>query len=211
MTKQITVTKALTELKKTDKRINKLAGTTPFILTAENSRVPGYKTVEEASSVISSGLQAIEALIANRNELKAKITASNAATKVTIAGVEMTVAEAIERKESISLQEYILERMKQAYSATINKQVNHNRRVNQMVEDKINQVMGNVKKVESNDSTVKAIREQIESNNKLDIIDPTGLAEKIKELEESIENFRADVDVELSIINATTAIEVTLA
>ncbi|AFB83926.1 hypothetical protein VPT02_074 [Vibrio phage VPT02] len=205
---KMTVTKALTEIKKLDKQIAKLVQSGQFILTATRGHVPGFTTTEDASKAVKANMDKVRALMKRRALIKAKVTASNAATKVTIGGVEMTVAEAIERKASIEMDETLLQVLKQQFNQVTNKQVRHEQMVQSQIDSKVEQVFGNVKKIDANDGTYKAIKEQVEQANKFDIVDPNKLADEIEKLEESIDDFKANVDVELSVANATTEIEV---
>lgn len=203
----MTVTKALTEIKKLDKQIAKLTQKSAFIGSATNGRVPGFRSLEEVSAHIKSGYDKIRALMTRRATIKAKVTASNAATSVTIAGKTITVAEAIERKESIEQEETMLGMMKQQYSAVMNKQLRHDNQNQSEIDRKVEQVLGNMKKIDANDTTYQAIKEQVEAGNKFELVDPIGISKVIDELEDSIDDFKANVDVELSVSNATTSIE----
>lgn len=205
---QITVTKALTEIKKLDKQIAKLTQGTVFIMTAKNGRVSGFASVEEASKVIKSGLDKLKGIMSRRTAIKAKVTASNAATKVTIASKEMTVAEAIERKSSIQQNETLLGVMKQQFNKVVAAQARHDNMVQQEIDRKVEQIFGNVKRIDANDSTYQTIKTQVEKANTLKLVDPAALAKQIEELEEAIDDFKANVDVELSVSNATTSIEI---
>lgn len=202
------VTKALTEIKKLDKQISKLTQQGQFILTATRGRIAGFTSTEEASTVVRSNLDKIRDLMRRRAAIKAKVTASNAATVVTIAGKEMTVAEAIERKASIEQDETLLRVMKQQFNKAVDAQAKHEHMVQVEIDRKVEQVFGNVKKVDSNDATYNTIQEQVQKANKFELIDPNQLAKTIEALETEIDDFKANVDVELSVANATTEIEI---
>lgn len=203
---QITVTKALTELKKLDKQISKLTQQGQFILTATRDKVSGFTNVDEAAKSVQSNYNKIVDLQKRRANIKAKLTASNAVTKVTIAGQEMTVAEAIERKSSIQQDVDLLGVLKKQFNSAVTTQVRHEQTVQAEIDRKVEQVFGNAKKIDSNDGTYKAIQEQVLSSNKFELVDPLSLASVIEKLEDSIDEFRANVDVELSVSNATTSI-----
>lgn len=207
MTK-ITVTKALAEIKKLDKQIAKLIANSAFIGVEQSGYIMGFTQASEAEKAFKGNFDRINSLQARRKQIKAKLTASNAATKVTIGGVIMTVAEAIERKDSISMDKSLLVVMqKQFHKANI--VIDRTKeRIQREIEAKVEQVFGNAKKLDENDSTYKAIAKQVEAANAHKLVDPIGLAKKIEALEESIEDFETDVDVALSVVNATTTIEI---
>lgn len=205
---QITVTKALTELKKLDKQIAKLTQQGQFVLTATRGRVAGFTDVADAVSTVKSNYDKIVALQKRRANIKAKLTASNAATKLSVAGQEMTVAEAIERKTSIQQDIDLLSVLKKQFNTAVTAQIRHEQSVQNEIDRKVEQVFGNAKKIDANDGTYKAIREQVEQANKFELVDPLSLAKVIEKMEEDIDDFRANVDVELSVSNATTKIDI---
>ncbi|BBL19237.1 hypothetical protein KIT04_068 [Vibrio phage KIT04] len=204
---KMTVTKALTEIKKLDKQIAKLTQRSQFIMTSTRGRISGFATVDDATKAIKSNMEKVRALMKRRAEIKAKVTASNAATKLSLAGTEMTVAEAIERKDSIEMEENLLQVMKNQFNQAVNAQARHEAKVQDEIDRKVEQVFGNVKKLDANDGTYKAIKQQVEDANKFELVDPNKLADEIEKLEESIDDFKSNVDVELSVANATTEIE----
>ncbi len=205
---QITVTKALTEIKKLDKQIAKLTQRSQFIMTSTRGRIAGFASVEDASKAVKANMDKIRDLMKRRADIKAKVTASNAATKLTIAGSEMTVAEAIERKDSIEMDENLLLVMKNQFNQATTKQVRHEQKVQEEIDRKVEQVFGNAKKIDTNDSTYATIKEQVEKANKFELVDPNSLAQAIESLEDSIDDFRANVDVELTVSNSTTMVEI---
>lgn len=205
---KITVTKALTEIKKLDKQIAKLTQGSAFVMHGVNGRVAGFTSIDEATKSVKSGLEKVRALMKRRASIKAKVTASNAETHVSIAGSEMTVAEAIERKASIEQEESLLGVMKHQFNKVVTAQTRHNSMVQQEIERKVEQVFGNAKKVDTNDSTYQTIKGQVEKANNFELVDPNEIAKEIEKLEESIDDFKANVDVELSVSNATTSIEI---
>jgi hypothetical protein len=102
----MTVTDALAELTLLEKRIDsarsQLGGNT-LIAVVEVGKVPtGYRSRDEHATQARAALQRIDALIARRRAIKRAIVLSNASTMVSVAGEEMTVAEAIEMKNFIA-------------------------------------------------------------------------------------------------------------
>ncbi len=101
----MTVTDALAELTLLEKRIDSARAAldnNALIAVVEVGKVPtGYKSRQEHASQARAALQRVDALIARRRTIKRSVVLSNASTMVTIAGEEMTVAEAIEMKNFI--------------------------------------------------------------------------------------------------------------
>lgn len=117
MTNEMTITRALAELKLLDKRINRTINEASFGgLTVGKKISAGFNNAEEIESRAKSDLQSVQDLIKRRNDVKSAIVVSNATTEVEIAGVRMTVAEAIERKTSIVYDHGLLAKLKNTYA-----------------------------------------------------------------------------------------------
>lgn len=101
---EMLVTEALNELKTLDSRIDRAIKTAKFIAdakTADNKVTPS-KTKEAFKTDAQSSYDTIDSLIKRRDNIKAAIVASNAATTVDICGETMTVAKAIDTKASLN-------------------------------------------------------------------------------------------------------------
>ena len=96
---QMTVHKGLAELKTIDGRINKAISEGVYVIANKhsNEKIKG-KSISDFKETMKSSYQKATDLINRRNALKRAIVLSNANTKVTVGGVEYTVAEAIEMK-----------------------------------------------------------------------------------------------------------------
>lgn len=107
--RKISITEALTELKLYDQKINKVLCSADFIGCKKKSsdRVNSFK-LENFEANAKASYQSVSDLIENRARLKSAIVQSNAATMVEIAGKKYTVAEAIERKNSIEYDKMLL-------------------------------------------------------------------------------------------------------
>lgn len=99
---KITITRALSELGTINTRISAAIAGGVFVGVvkgaAEKPTNGAYRDVAEMQTVMKASFQSVEDLIARQARLKAAVIASNAVTKVTIGGKEMTVAEAIDQK-----------------------------------------------------------------------------------------------------------------
>lgn len=100
--RKITVTEGLNELKLYDSKIEKAINNLKLIGAKKKSvDKVGVVNVEKFVADAKAAHQSIMDLIRNRNALKAAIVKSNAITYLEIGDQKMTVAEAIERKNSI--------------------------------------------------------------------------------------------------------------
>lgn len=200
---EISVTRALTELKTLDKRIQ--AATTAdsvFVSVSGQLRKPH----PEATSAISR-FQHINDLIERRRKLKSLLTISNATTLVKICDMEMTVAEAIEMKSSIKHKKTLLNTLKRQYADALAEIEN----VNEMQRNMLQKQLGAKDKdggVSLSAKELSVYSEEYMKVNGLSLYDPIGIKDKMTQLENFITEFESQVDHVLSEKNATTLIKV---
>ena len=204
---QMTITRALAELKLLDKKINKNIKETKFIATAVgNKPVVNYKSNADFISQAQAGYQSILDLIAQRDKIKSSIVDSNAKTIVEISGKSMTVATAIEKKSSIEYNQFLLAQLKNQL-ASANNTVESN---NDKMQDKLDKILeasfGKDGKVKDND--MDAITKPYKEQNETKLIDGINIQDKIDKLYEEVNGFITEVDFVLSTSNSTTYIEV---
>jgi hypothetical protein len=199
----LSVARALVELKTLDSRINKLITSSNYIICKTKNK--NYQWVEEDfKKQVESEYQSLNDLITRRDRVKNAIVISNSKTEVEVAGRKMTVAQAIEFKNTIVYKRTILETMKrQRQTATIESE-SHRQRVQQKIDDNIRIVCGKDTKPDA--TTIQTITESISKSDPIDVFDPIGLDKVIKELETEIEDFSANIDYVLSESNALTQI-----
>lgn len=202
---QITVTRALAQVKALNDRITRGIATS-FVSTVTGGKHETGKSKEEVSTSLAANLQSVKALIATRVALKGAVVRSNAVTKVTIAGKEMTVAEAIERKTSIQFEEALLQTLKTQLTQQQAKAERANVLMQGRLDNLIQTAVGKDRKVDEAD--LNAITGPFVSQNRSDVLDPSNLSNEIEELSKSIDAFREEVDYALSEVNAVTKITV---
>ena len=202
---EISITKALRELKTLDARITKKVKETTFVTSKKsNETIRGFRTVEDFEKEVKETVQSINDLIARRKTLKKAIVESNATTTVEIAGVKMTVADAIERKKFIEVEKTLLKKMSIDFAqAQTNLEVK-----NEQAQLRLdNQLSGMISKDGKTDLTaVEGFKTLFWGTEKTVLIDPINISEVIKKLQVDIETFEQDVDVALSEVNARTNI-----
>ena len=207
--RKITITEGLTELKLLDSRINKAIVNANFCGAAKKSsdRI-GAVSKDAFKERCSADYQSVTDLIKNRAELKSAIVASNAMTKITVNGVEMTRAEGIERKASIEYEQNLLQKMKLDYSAATTLVDKENKKVDQKVDDLLTTLVGKdgTKKLAPEDQ--EAVEKPYRAKNEYELVDPIGLYDKIQKLEADIDGFLNNIDSQLVLSNATSFIEV---
>ena len=119
----------------------------------------------------------------------------------------MTVLEALVKKSVLENQKDLLTKLKSALVTSNHlheKAISTNEaRVSKQLEDATKNTS-----VKLDPEIEKEIKKSVESLYPIEVIDPCKISDKIKELEEEIEDFENNVDFALSESNALTQIEV---
>lgn len=209
MAEQMTVTRALAELKLLQSRIDKgvtgFTGIDVFQKRSEKRAVKTNMPKDEFEKKALSSWESVNDLIKRRAAIKTALLRSNAETKVKIGGVEFSVIEAIERKNSIEFEKSLLRKMKANHTAIMTSVEQARARLDDQVEKMILQNLGTDKKTDKED--FERIAKPFIEANEYNLIDPLKLGDKIDALDESIDNFETEVDFVLSESNAKTNIE----
>ena len=204
---KISITRALSEIKLLDSKIESaIQKFEPVTYVEGKSKTTSTGiTVELFNEKAKSSYQSITDLIERRNLIKSRVIQSNAVTKVSIDNKEYTVAEAIERKNSINNELNLLNKLKQSYVNNKNKVEIGNSKVRANIDKQLELLAGSDKnKTEGIDALVKLTLE----NQQFNLVDELKSEELIDKLSNSIYEFQANVDFTLSESNALTTIEV---
>lgn len=211
MTKEtMNVHQALAELKMMDKRIEKAIQARDWVTSNKhsNTKIDGV-TVGEWVAEAKADYQKVMDLIRRRDAIKRAVVNSNAVTKVLIAGVEYTVAEAIDKKNhGTQFLTMMARRLAHAYNTT---KMVVDRENGTRLEDRadvfVKSLIGNTD-TKGMTEEIKARREDFIAAQTLDIIDPVGAVKEMERLEEEASSFLTNVDAALSVSNAITQITV---
>ena len=205
---KMTITRALVELKTLNKRImNAIDNLIPVTIVTGKNVPRGFTTRDDFEKDVKAKYESVNALIDRRKQIKSKIVTANAVTEVEIAGAKMTIAEAIERKNSITLEKRLLERLSSSYYQTLRQQEQLDARCQEQLHKLLEVNFGKDSKAKSEE--IDAISKPYLENNAPKLIDPLDVKKKIEELENSITKFESEVDVVLSEANAKTEFEIT--
>lgn len=201
------VTQALNELKLLDSRIIKETHNARFVAAAKTveKKVTPNLTKEDFIEGAKASYQSIKDLIARRAAIKAAVVASNAVTKVTINGEEMTVAEAIERKSSIEYDKGFLVAMKNQLERETSQMNTQNVLMESKIDKNIETMLG--KDGKTKDEDLDNLMKVFRTANQWSLVDPLGLKDLINKLDTQVTGFESEVDSALQISNCTTWIE----
>lgn len=204
----MTVTDALAELTLLEKRIDSARlslDNNALITVLEVGKVPtGFRSRDEYQVKARAALQRVDDLISRRRTIKRAIVLSNASTTVTIAGQEMTVAEAIEMKSFIAYYESVLNTMQSAFTRARRDYDIAQAKVKERLDKLAMEVLGKNAASEK----YQSLADSFLAREGVELLDPTNLAEEIARRQTFIEEFKSTCDRVLSISNARTTIEI---
>jgi hypothetical protein len=204
---KISISRALVELKTLDKRIQKgIDQLEPLGLMIGKNPESSIQNRQDFEKSARSGFQQVKDLIARRRVIKNAIVLSNAKTQVEIAGEKMSVAEAIERKASITLEKELKNELWKKFTLKQTQLEEHNQKVMRQLFQLLQATYAKPEhelKSEDHDTLALPFKE----NNLASLIDPLNLKATLFELEAKIDAFEAEVDIALTESNARTEIE----
>lgn len=205
---KMTLARALAEIKLLNSKIEKNIGRLQLVATKTGKKdvinVSNEKVVDFNENA-KSNYQSTLDLIKRRNFIKSKLTQANAITTISIGQDYYTIAEAIDRKNSIQIEKTLLDKMK----SNLNLQIKNMNTANDKMEADINRMvetkMGADKSKAEDVADLKRIFRESDTTT---LVDPLDLKVKIEDLEKSIENFELNIDFTLSEANAINYIEI---
>ena len=210
-TETMSVHKALCELKVIGDRIEKTMGKIPFVIANEhaNKKIQGI-AIDEFVGQIRAAHQATMDLIARREAIKCAVVKSNAVTKVTVAGKEYTVAEAIEMKNHGM---DFVKMLKSKLSTELERakrvaEMNNGQNLENRADGYIKNLYGTTDMKNLTEEATNARKTFIEQHT-TELVDPLKAAELVTNLENQFYEFMSDVDSALSVSNSLTEIAIT--
>lgn len=210
-TETMNVHQALAELKMLEKRIQGAIREGSWVVANKhsNTKIGGIE-IKEYIDDMKSRYQKVNDLIARRNAIKRAVVQSNAVTRVSVGGLEYTVAEAIDMKstgmENLKLLRDRLTREYQLAKATADQ--SNGSELSRRADDYIRTMVGNTD-VKGMTEEVKRMRDDFIKAQTTELVDPLNVLEQINSLNDAIDAFLTNVDACLSVSNATTTIEIT--
>lgn len=203
----ITITRALRELKTLDARIIKKINETTFATSKKpKENITGFKTVNDFENKAKESIQSIQDMMNRRKQIKTAIVESNAKTIVEVAEVKMTVADAIERKNFIEVEKTLLRKMNSDYGQAEIKVEQQNELAQGRLDTQLNNMISKDGKTDLN--AVEGYKKLFWESEETKLIDPVNVNVIASKMAQDIETFEDDVDVALSEINARTFISI---
>lgn len=199
--------RVLSELKMLDKRINGGIAKLDVIGIKKGDKFLKPMSEETFSKEANSDLESLETLIKRRYELKRALILANAENKVSINGMFITIAEAIDYKTVIEYKKKEYNRLHNLYSEALEKYERECKKNEDGLEKFILTLTGkDSSKLSSNE--LSSLTETYNKSNEIKMVDPLSLKNKLDKLKEEIDEFENEIDSVLSEANATFHVEI---
>jgi hypothetical protein len=209
-TETMNVHQALCELKTLDRRIEKAIQTPEWVATNKHSNVKiDGVAIKEWEADVKAKYQKAMDLIRRRDAIKRAVVNSNAVTKVLVAGVEYTVAEAIDKKNhGTQFLSMMARRLAHDHAqAKMIAERENGSRLEDRADVYVKSLIGNTDTKGMTDE-IKKRRDDFIAAQTMDILDPIGALKEVERLEDEVSAFLTNVDAALSVSNAVTNIVV---
>lgn len=207
---EMTITRGLRELKLLDKRIRDVIASAKFVSHKKKSsdKVEKVYTLDEFNKQAKAEFQKIQDLIERRKRIKSAIVKANAETIVKIGDKEYTIAEAIERKNSILYEKMLLSQLQRQYNEVLSNLSYKNEDVQERLDNLLEALVGRDVKVKEVAKETNEMAKKFLEENEWEIVNPLNIEKLIEQLRKDIDEFEAEVDYVLSEINSITKITI---
>lgn len=210
-TENMNVHKALVELKLLDKRIGIAIEVGSFVVGNKhsNTKINGVPVAEYADDIKTRYQQAMD-LIRRREAIKRAVVKSNAITEVRIGEKTYTVAEAIDMKNTgVEHLRALQTKLAGDYNlATRMADRSNGDELERRADDYIRSLVGNTDTKGMTEELAR-MRSDFIASQTVELVDPIKVRDKLRDLEDEITAFTANVDAALSTSNALTMLEIT--
>ena len=207
---EMTVQRALNELKIIDERLSKRLAEFVVIGTkkvSETRVVETRESIVEFENRAKGVLDSVDGLLKRQQELKHAIMTSNATTMIEVAGKTYSVMTAIDRKRTIENEKLVVKYMRDALIRAEYKVSQENDKMESYIQRQTNAMAGGDLSSKKDDYIIafeKSYREQ----NSWDLVDPLKIRDLIEQREQEISMFELEIDTALTVSNAITKIEI---
>jgi len=206
---QISVSRGLSRLKTIEAQITAETQRFEPLAITVGGKLKNGENKEDVTKDLKAAKQSLTDLITHRNRLKSAIIRSNSETKVMIAGLTLTVAEVIDRKNSIALEKNLCDHLMGKVGVYDRNLLTLQDGVTRRHDDLLQAALGKEGATKSAGSEeFKAISDTFMDRNKVELFDPLNVPDMIQKLQDNIRNFEGEVDVILSESNARTMITI---
>lgn len=200
-TKKVTLTQLLSEIKLIDSKIEGKSGRLVPVATKKGKTLENCNmTLKEFTDKIKSESDSIDYLFKRKIELKSLLIDTNNKTFVTFMGEKCSISNLLVKKEYL--------RSEQDFYKFILNRINSIESSISMTNDRVDREALSLIKDKTEEVNAAELMELYKTNNKRELFDPIKLKDKAVAKLEYLEEFYSNIDDELSIINATTTVEI---
>lgn len=205
----MTITRALSELKTLQSRYSKSIRDLNLVAVKQGSKLrspnASYKEEDFVQNAVEC-LQSSDAIYARIIAIKSAIDRSNSTTTIKIGAREMTIQEALVYKKYIDLKKAKLSELRSLAKDARNDfdsaiQENQNS-IERMISGNVGRDGTDTQKANAR----KEAEDYIEKTKAVSMVDPCGIDQLIRALDEEITEFETNIDYALSESNSTTKI-----
>ena len=209
---KITITEALRERKLLKARIERaIIQAKPFGLVLGDAQKPEqriYQTSEALVVTCKASVQSVLDMLERYDNLVSEIIKSNASTVVTVAGIEMKVAEAVERRDSMKRREAFVNHIESSLANFATKVGILEREM----DAKINKQVADTKTEAMDADEIKALTEEttarVKKVSEPKLLDPCDMQGKLVLMKGNVTAFFDELETKLNVSNALTTIEI---
>lgn len=208
----MSITRALVTLKTLNSQIESAIASGKFVSRTigknQFRKVFGSTdSVEAMSAKIQSSFDTVDGLIARRTRIKSAIVLSNATTKVTVLGQEMTVAECIDLKSTVEFRKIYLSVLRAQLAREMVDVEKANAVLQAGIDTSMNAIYGS-EKTKVTEDAYKQVSNPQKEQKEAELLDPLRIETKIQALSDEILQLESELDFLLSEHNSRTTIEV---
>lgn len=207
---EMTVQRALNELKIIDERLNKRLQEFTIIGTkkvSETRVVETRESVVEFENRAKGALDSVDGLLKRKNALKHAIMQSNATTMIEVGGKTYSVMTAIDRKRTIEGEKMVVRHMREALGFAEYKVNQENDKMESYIQRQTN-AMASGDLSSKKDDYIIAFEKSYREQNSWELVDPLKVRDLIEKREQEISMFELEIDTALTVSNAITKIEI---
>lgn len=206
---EISINQALQEKALLDQKIQQIfTKNTPLAKAVSKDQFDSESTKVFRKNAQATSDKVLQ-LVQNRRKLKAAIVNSNANTMVTIAGEEMTVADAVERRKSIAIEQNVLNYFSNHRTAAQNSFDSQN---SSMLSDKAHRAAIEYfgSQESANTEEYKEFVAEYMKNRASKMVMPDNFDARIEKLTDFIEQFQKEANFKINESNTVTKIDIDL-
>lgn len=207
MTQTMTLHRVLSELKTLDNRIYDSINRLELAGLKKGDKFLLPVSEDEFTTKAKASLDSVEALIERRHTLKRALIMANATNTVEVNGKTLTIAEAIDYKSVIVYKKAEYQKLSKLY-ADVKKKYDDAVMENERKLETFILNMTGKESAKLSSTELEQLTATFNKTNKVEIVDPVGLKEKVDTLKDEIDTFTCDIDAILSEANAVVTVEV---